>query len=400
MPVLDRKELEESPLSDLHAIASELGIEGYRRLRRDDLIDALAGDGGAEKPKPRSRGSRAKKTTEAKPAAAGKESTEQDDGDEQPRPRRQRSRRSRSTARAEEGPRDQDDAQDEDDDADTEVRQGALDILPNGSGFMRPDPFAHSREDVYVSPAQIRRCELRAGDQIEGPVRSPRRNERHPSLVRIDKVNGGEAEQPAERPRFEDLTPVFATQALTSPDGLDATPFGRGSRVAVGGPPGSGITTLLRRIVLGLKAAHEDLDIVVVLAGVRPEEVTEWKRDSAVTVAGGGFDRPIDEQAQVAESAVERGKRTAESGGHAVVVVDSLDALPPAAARRVFGSARATEEAGTLTVIASTGAAGEPLRQATTRIVLEPGDTSSGPQPPQLGPRSGTLRADLLNSTR
>src|SRR4029079_11221268 len=181
-----------------------------------------------------------------------------------------------------------------------ETRQGVLDVLPNGSGFMRPDPFAHSREDVYVSPAQIRRWELRAADEIEGPVRSPRRNERHPSLVRVDKVNGGEAEAPADRPRFEDLTPVFATQALTSPDGLDATPFGRGSRIAVGGPAGSGITTLLRRIVLGLKASHDDLDVVVVLAGVRPEEVTEWKRDSAVTVAGGGFDRPVDEQAQAA----------------------------------------------------------------------------------------------------
>jgi transcription termination factor Rho len=247
---------------------------------------------------------------------------------------------------------------------------------------------------VYVSPAQIRRCELRAGDQIEGPVRGPRRNERHPSLVRVDKVNGGDAEQPTERLRFEDLTPVFATQALTAPDGLDSAPFGRGSRIAIGGPPGSGITTLLRRIVLGLKAAHEDLDVVVVLAGVRPEEVTEWKRDSAVTVAGGGFDRPVDEQAQAADSAIERGKRAAEAGRHAVVVVDSLDALPPAVARRVFGAARATEEAGTLTVVASTGTAGEPLRQATTRIVLEAG--APGPHPPQLTPASGTLRADLL----
>jgi transcription termination factor Rho len=407
MPVLDRKELEESPLSDLHAIASELGIEGYRRLRRDDLIDALAGDGGAsEKPKPRSRsraGAGAKKSDD-KPASASRRASaasDEDDEDAQPR-RRQRSRRARPARAADDAPpkaadADDRDDDDEDDGADTEVRQGVLDILPNGSGFMRSDPFAHSRDDVYVSPAQIRRLELRAGDQVEGPVRSPRRNERHPSLVRIDKVNGGDAEQPSERPRFEDLTPVFATQALTSPDGLDGTPFGRGSRVAIGGPPGAGITTLLRRIVLGLKAAHEDLDIVVVLAGVRPEEVTEWKRDSSVTVAGGGFDRPIDEQAQAAESAVERGKRTAESGGHAVIVLDSLDALPPAAARRVFGAARATEEAGTLTVIASTGAAGEPLRQATTRIVLEPGDTASGPQPPQLAPRSGTLRGDLLS---
>src|SRR3954449_12179748 len=275
MPVLDRKELEESPLSDLHAIASELGIEGYRRLRRDDLIDALAGDGGSSK----SRGGR---------SSAKAEDT--DDKDEKPKPKPRSRSRSR-TKKTDDKPaarsdakkdRDEPESEPEADDEETEVRGGVLDILPNGSGFMRPDAFAHSREDVYVSPAQIRRCELRAGDEVEGPVRSPRRNERHPSLVRVDKVNGGDAEQPGERPRFEDLTPVFASQALTAPDGLDSTPFGRGSRVAVGGPAGSGITTLLRRIVLGLKAAHDDLDVVVVLAGVRPEEVTEWKRDSAV----------------------------------------------------------------------------------------------------------------------
>jgi transcription termination factor Rho len=381
MPVLDRKELEESPLSDLHAIASELGIEGYRRLRREDLIDALAGDGGSGRKK------------------ADKTEKEETGEAREPRSRsRSRSTRSRAKPKAEKPPAESADEPDEEPEEDdtTEVREGVLDILPNGSGFMRPDAFAHSRDDVYVSPAQIRRCELRAGDEIAGPVRSPRRNERHPSLVRVDKVNGGEPEQPSGRPRFEDLTPVFATQGLTSPDGLDATPFGRGSRVAIGGPAGSGITTLLRRIVLGLKAAHEDLDVVVVLAGVRPEEVTEWKRDSAVTVAGGGFDRPIDEQAQAAESAIERGKRAAEAGRHAAVVIDSLDALPPGVARRVFGAARATEEAGTLTVIASTGTAGEPLRQATTRIVLEPADVGAGPQPPKLAPASGTLRADLL----
>jgi transcription termination factor Rho len=258
MPVLDRKELEESPLSDLHAIASELGIEGYRRLRREELIDALAGAEGK--------------------ADDGKKGEE--DAPPSP-PRRRRTRRTRSSAKTEE-PKDEAPAEEREpepepaEEDEHEVRQGVLDILPNGSGFMRPDAFAHSREDVYVSPAQIRRCELRAGDAIEGPVRSPRRNERHPSLVRVDKVNGGDAEQPGERPRFEDLTPVFASQALTAPDGLEATPFGRGSRVAVGGPPGSGITTLLRRIVLGLQAAHDDLDVVVVLAGVRPEEVTEW----------------------------------------------------------------------------------------------------------------------------
>src|SRR5436853_1591997 len=247
MPVLDRKELEESPLSDLHAIASELGIEGYRRLRREELIDALTG-GQEEKPARRRRTRRPRSTTAATRTA-----------DEAP-----------AEADGEPEEKEKDKEKEQEPEEDTEPRQGVLDILPNGSGFMRPDPFAHSREDVYVSPAQIRRCELRAGDEIAGPVRSPRRNERHPSLVRVDKVNGSDAEEPAERPRFEDLTPVFASQALSAPDGLEAVPFGRGSRVAVGGSPGSGITTLLRRIVLGLKAAHEDLDVIVVLAGVRP----------------------------------------------------------------------------------------------------------------------------------
>src|SRR3954447_23337086 len=266
MPVLDRKELEESPLSDLHAIASELGIEGYRRLRREELIDALSG---------------------AQKADGGEQ-------EEEAPPRRRRPRRTRTPKAEEKQDEPAAEPKEEEPEDEHEVRQGVLDVLPNGSGFMRPDPFAHSREDVYVSPAQIRRCELRAGDEVEGPVRSPRRNERHPSLVRVDKVNGGDAEQPGERPRFEDLTPVFPSQALPGPDGLDAAPFGRGSRVAVGGPPGSGITTLLRKIVTTL--AGDDLDVVVVLAGARPEEVTEWRRDGQVEVAGGAFDRPAEEQ--------------------------------------------------------------------------------------------------------
>ena len=117
-----------------------------------------------------------------------------------------------------------------------------LDILANGSGFLRLDPAGQSRDDVYVSPAQIRRCELRAGDEVSGPVRPPRRNERHPSLVRVETVNGGDAEPPEERPWFGDLTPVFPRERLTAPAAFDAAPFGKGSRVAVAGPPGAGAT--------------------------------------------------------------------------------------------------------------------------------------------------------------
>ncbi|MFL5909702.1 MAG: Rho termination factor N-terminal domain-containing protein [Gaiellaceae bacterium] len=391
MAVIARGELEQSPLADLHAIASELGIEGFRRMRKEELIDTIlgaqGGDGGAE-------------DAPAAKAAAAAEADEDREDVPEPRPEE---RRGRQTRRSPRGDRDRNRDRDRDRDRDREPereaepeepRSGILDILPNGSGFMRADAFAHSRDDVYVSPAQIRRCELRSGDQIEGPVRAPRRNERHPSLVRVDKVNGSEAEPPADRPRFEQLTPVFARDRLKAPDGLDSVPFGRGSRVAVGGPPGAGVTTLLRRVVLTLRAEHPEIDVTVVLAGVRPEEVTEWKRDSEVRVAGGGFDRSVDEQAQAADMAVERSKRAVETGGHAAIVVDSLDALPPAVARRVFGAARNTEEGGSLTVVAATGLAGEPQRVATTRIVLEPGDDGQA----KIAPVSGTLRADLLGA--
>src|SRR4051794_12854748 len=371
MAVIARRELEQSPLADLHAIASELGIEGFRRMRREDLIETIL-------------------KTQGGNGASEEQPAEEEDREDvpEPRPEERRGRQTRRRSAREREPEAEREPEPE------EVRTGVLDILPNGSGFIRSDAFAHSRDDVYVSPAQIRRCELRSGDEITGPVRSPRRNERHPSLVRVDQVNGTEAEPPAERPRFEDLTPVFASERLKSPEGFDAVPFGRGSRVAVGGPPGAGVTTLLRRIVLTLSTDHPEIDLTVVLAGVRPEEVTEWKRDSEVRVAGGGFDRSVDEQAQAADMAVERAKRAVETGRHAAIVVDSLDALPPAAARRLFGAARSTEEGGSLTVVAATGLAGEPQRVATTRIVLEPGDDGQA----RIAGSSGTLRADLFDA--
>jgi transcription termination factor Rho len=370
MSVLDRKELEQSPLADLHTIASELGMEGFRRMRKDDLIRAILKDqpGGEDvEPEAEPEPDEPPERDRAAEAEAGVEETEIEE-EEEPEA---------EAAEAEEEPEPEPEEED--------IRTGVLDILPNGSGFMRSDPFAHSRDDVYVSPAQIRRCELRAGDEISGPVRPPRRSERYPSLVRIDSVNGQEPEPPAERPRFEDLTAVFATERLPSPDELDDAPFGKGSRVAVAGPPGAGATSLLRRIVSSL--AGGSLEPVVVLAGVRPEEVTEWRRETGITVAGGAFDGSMDEQAQVAEMAVERAKRAVEQGKDALIVVDSLDSLPAGVARRVFGAARKAEEGGSLTVIAATGESSDPLRVATTRIVLDGGS---------VGAASGTTRADLL----
>lgn len=350
MSVLERKELEQSPLADLHALASDAGIEGYRKLRRGELIEAIL---------------------------AGRHSGEEvevpaDQADDSP------------------------DAPVSDQQADPAPQQdlcwGVLDILPNGSGFIRAEPFVHSPGDIYISPAQIRRCELRAGDVLEGPVRSPRRSERYASLVRVERVNSRAAEPPPARSHFDELTPRFATERFASLDGLVGVAIGKGSRVAIGGAPGAGATTLLRRITQVL-VADDRLELVVVLAGVRPEEVPEWRDSFGTAVAGGACDHSVDEQAQVADLAVERAKRAVEQGRDAVVVIDSLDALPTGVARRVFSAARNTAEGGSLSVLAVADPYGELQRLATTRIVL---DVTATDLPAVDTALSQTMRAELL----
>jgi transcription termination factor Rho len=374
MAVIHKKELEASPLADLHAIAAELGLEGFRGMRRDDLIAAILGAQGDEGEDEREPDEvTADESLEAPSGVVVAPEEEEPD------------------AIAEEvaapPPAEEEPEVVEDEVSDEEIATGVLDILANGSGFLRLDPVEQSRDDVYVSPAQIRRCELRAGDEVSGPARPPRRNERHPSLVRVEQVNGAEAEPPEERAWFGELTAVFPSERLSGPPALDAVPFGRGSRVAVSGPAGAGATTLLQELAATLAERHPELALQVVMAGVRPEEVGEW-RERAVPAVGGSFERSQEAQAQAAELAVERAKRQVERGGHAALIVDALDALPPGVRRRVFGAARATQEGGTLTVVAATGEDSEALRWASTRVILEPGGRVSG--------QSASLRAERL----
>jgi transcription termination factor Rho len=387
MAVLQRSELESSPLADLHAIASELGLEGFRGMRRDELIGAILAAQGGEEPAPEPEDEREPDEVpldEAlEPPFAGETEAEEAPVSEEAEvePDEVTAEDEAATAEGEEVVEEEPEVEEEV--SDEEVATGLLDVLSNGSGFLRLDPAGQSRDDVYVSPAQIRRCELRAGDEVSGPVRPPRRNERHPSLVRVETVNGGDAEPPEERPWFGDLMPVFPTERLAAPAAFDAAPFGKGSRVAVGGPPGAGASALLLEVARLLADRYPDMSLQVVLAGVRPEEVGVW-RDGGQPVVGGSFERSPEAQAQVAELAVERAKRLVERGGDAAVVIDALDALPPGVRRRLFGAARATEEGGTLTIVAATGDDTEALRWASTRLVLE----GTGP--------SGTLGAERL----
>jgi transcription termination factor Rho len=384
MTVLQREELEQSPLADLHAIATELGLDGFRSKRKDDLIgailDAQGGEGDGEAASPGEAEAADSDAEAAEPAPAGRP-LDVAEGD-QPEPDEPEPDEVPSAESLEGPPADDEDEIDaeapegeldvveeepevEEESSDEEILTGPLDILANGSGFLRLDPAGQSRGDVYVSPAQIRRCELRSGDELSGPVRPPRRNERHPSLVRVETVNGADAEPPEQRPWFGELTPVFPTEPLGELRGVS---YGKGARVAIVGPPGAGATTLLREAV---GALGDDLFVQIALAGVRPEEIAAW-RELGPPVVGGSFERSPEAQAQAAELAVERAKRQVERGGHAVLVVDSLYALPPGTRRRVFGAGRATEEGGTLTVLAAGGDDHELLRWATARVELPP----------------------------
>ena len=405
MSVLDRSALEASPLADLHAIASELGLDGFRRLRKADLVDAILarqeGNGGepAEADVKAEPEAEADAEPEASEDADTDEADDQEEREERPARRRRGGRgRGRGRARAEE-----EDAEREEPAAEEEPEErtveGTVELLANGSGFVRVAPPEPSDDDVYVSAAQVRRCELVAGDRVTGPVRRPRRSERYPSLIRVDTINGQPADEVAEGTRYDELPSSFPTERFELPGddpNLQAvawlTPFGRGSRVTIAGPARAGKTELLRRIA-GALSSDGSLTVTLVLAGVRPEEVPEWEGGPVPPAAAATLSTSGDTQAQTVEHAVEQARRIAARGGNAVVLVDSLDALPPNPARRALASARNLVDGGSLTIVAT---ATTPLGGETTTIVLDPVLTAARRFPALDLAASGTTRPELL----
>jgi transcription termination factor Rho len=228
-------------------------------------------------------------------------------------------------------------------------------------------------------------------------VRAPRRSERFPSLVRVDTINGRPAEEVAEGTKFEDLPATWPTEriALGSEDvTLKAvewlTPFGKGSRVLIAGGPRAGKSRLAHGIV-GALSGREGVELLVALAGVRPEEAADWTEPAPVATVS--FAASPDAQAQAVEQAIEQGRRVAARGGDAVVVVDTLEYVPPHLARRALAAARNIVDGGSLTVIA-TGAA--PFGGESTVIALDAQLTALRRFPALDLAGSGTVRADAL----
>jgi transcription termination factor Rho len=279
------------------------------------------------------------------------------------------------------------------------VVEGVVEVLGNGSAFLRVSPPEASDDDVYVSAAQVRRCELVSGDRVTGPMRAPRRSERYPSLVRIDTINGSSADTIAERAPYEDLPVEYPRERLAfgAEDPTLAaiewlTPLGRGSRAVICGAPRSGKTTTLRNMLAAL-AASEGVEVSVVLAGVRPEEIAEWQDGPVAPAAALSFAASADAQGQAVERALDVARRVAVRGADALVLIDGLDGLHAQAARRALAAARNLRDAGSLTLIAT---ASHPFGGETTVIALDAALTSAGRQPILDLPGSGTVRPELL----
>ena len=267
-----------------------------------------------------------------------------------------------------------------------EVREGILDILPEGYGFLRVTGYKSGDKDVYVSANQVRKFRLRKGDIISGPIRPPRSKEKFPAVERIASVNGMDPDEAMNRPKFENLTPLFpdvrlrlevegkSNNILTRIVDLIA-PIGKGQRGLIVSPPKAGKTTVLQEIAQSITANNPECYLMVVLVDERPEEVTDMQRSVKGEVIYSTFDRPAEEHTQVSELAIERAKRLVEMGTDVVIVLDSITRLArahnlatPASGRilsggvdsqalyppkRFFGAARNIEEGGSLTIMAT-----------------------------------------------
>jgi transcription termination factor Rho len=265
--------------------------------------------------------------------------------------------------------------------------EGLLDLRDEGYGFLRTGSYLAGRDDAYVSASQVRRFALRKGDFIKGATRAAATTEKYPALMRVDEINGMTPEEARQRPRFEDLTPLFPDERLRlemldQPQEMTGriidliAPIGKGQRGMVVSPPKAGKTTILKQIVYSIERNNPEVHLMVLLVDERPEEVTDMRRHVLRgEVVASTFDRPSEEHTQVAELTIERAKRLVEMGKDVVIILDGITRLAraynlaaPASGRimsggidagalyppkKFFGAARNVEEGGSLTIIAT-----------------------------------------------
>ncbi len=261
---------------------------------------------------------------------------------------------------------------------------GVLEVVPDGFGFLRCENYLTGSNDVYVSPAQIRRFRLRTGDFIEGNARTQRENERFAALMYVQKVNGFSPEEAIRRIPFDSLTPIYPDQRLrleTTPNRFSmrlvdmVAPVGKGQRGMIVAPPKAGKTTLLKELANSISTNHPEVELIVLLIDERPEEVTDMCRSTNAEVIYSTFDELPEHHIKVAEMVLERAQRLVEHKKDVVILLDSITRLaraynltiPPSGRtlsggldpgalhkpKRFFGAARNIEKGGSLTILAT-----------------------------------------------
>lgn len=264
--------------------------------------------------------------------------------------------------------------------------EGVLETLPDGFGFLRAPEYNYlpGPDDIYVSPSQIRKFDLRTGDTVSGQVRPPKEGERYFALIKVEAINLEHSDVARERTFFENLTPLYPdnqAQLETTQENLTGrvmdllTPLGRGQRGLIVSPPRAGKTMILQSIANSLAVNHPEIVLIVLLIDERPEEVTDMQRSIRGEVISSTFDEPASRHIQVAEMVLEKAKRLVEHGKDVVILLDSVTRLaraynavvPPSGKvlsggvdsnalqrpKRFFGAARNIEEGGSLTIMAT-----------------------------------------------
>jgi transcription termination factor Rho len=268
----------------------------------------------------------------------------------------------------------------------TLMGEGVLEVLPEGYGFLRSQDwnYLYSPDDIYVSPSQIKRFDLRTGDTVSGQVRPPKEWERYLALLKVERVNGGEPEAAKARIGFDNLRPRYpdGRLRLESSDGdlsmrvMDLiAPIGKGQRGLIVAPPRAGKTILLQKIANAIAENHPEVTLIVLLIDERPEEVTDMHREVRGEVISSTFDEEATRHVQVADMVIEKAKRLVESGKDVVILLDSitrlarahntvipsggkimsggLDAKAMEKPKKFFGAARNVDGGGSLTIIAT-----------------------------------------------
>ena len=338
MEAVDRSVLETKLLPELQEIGLALDLDGVKKLRKKDLINAILTEAGV--------------LTEEKPHLQ-----------EVPMP-------------PEEAP--------EEEKEEEGIGSGILDVLSDGYGFLRTSGYLPSEKDIYVSQSQIRRFRLKRGDEVKGQIRPPKDSEKYNALLRIEAVNSDDPEVAQKRRQFETLTPLYPSDRLrleTKTGSLTSriidliAPVGKGQRGLIVSPPKAGKTTVLKQIANSITENNPENYLMVLLVDERPEEVTDMERSVSGEVVSSTFDQPSDNHIAVSELVLERAKRLVEHNRDVVILLDSVTRLAraynlstPASGRilsggvdstalfppkRFFGAARNIEFGGSLTIIAT-----------------------------------------------